>query len=342
VSTGIQWTDETWNPARGCSRVSPGCDHCYAIREARRMDHPGGPYEGLTTTKARGLDWSGVVRLVPEKLDEPLRWRKPRRIFVNSMSDLFHESLSDEAIAAVFGVMAACPQHTFQVLTKRPKRMWSWFESWRTASSPPAGAFPAAECMAWAEQHLCRYRRLSAAPPRYEARPWPLPNVWLGVSAEDQQRLDERARWLLETPAAVRFLSLEPLLGPVNLRRARSGWPGTENVLDVLSGYYSHAPLGEGIGSAVGWVIVGGESGHGARPCSVEWIRSIRDQCRKERVPCFVKQLGSRCVSTTGRLGPRREPLLWALDVNGRKGGDWSEWPADLRAREFPCALGTR
>ncbi len=126
--TKIEWTDATWNPVRGCSRVSPGCQHCYAERMARRSDRPGGAYEGLTVLAHDGPRWNGKVRLVPEKLDEPLRWRKPRMVFVNSMSDLFHEDIPNEFIAAVFGVMAASPQHTFQVLTKRAERMRDWFQ----------------------------------------------------------------------------------------------------------------------------------------------------------------------------------------------------------------------
>jgi protein gp37 len=123
----IEWTDRTWNVVRGCSRVSPGCDNCYAMGQAHRFAGPGKPFDGLTRyTAKRGVDWAGFARFVPEKLAEPLSWRKPQRIFVNSMSDLFHESLSNEEIAAVFGVMAACPQHTFQILTKRPKRMREW------------------------------------------------------------------------------------------------------------------------------------------------------------------------------------------------------------------------
>src|SRR5690606_22560010 len=177
--TTIEWTQGTWNPVSGCTRVSPGCDNCYAMRQAHRFSGNCQPYEGLTTIRRGKVDWTGSVRFVPEMLEVPLQ-RKPTTWFVNSMSDLFHESLTNEQIASAFGGMAATPQHTYQILTKRPKRMREWF--------------------GWLDG-----RR-------------PLHNVWLGVSCEDQARADERIPHLLSTPAAVRFVSAEPLLGPIALR----------------------------------------------------------------------------------------------------------------------------
>lgn len=325
--TNIEWTDETWNPTKGCSRVSPGCDNCYAMGQARRQDKPGKPYHGLTIYREsgarKGVDWSGRVRFVPEMLDAPLRWRKPRRVFVNSMSDLFHESLSNEQIAAVFGVMAACPQHTFQVLTKRSKRMREWFE-WADAETRRGlitkHGTPLALCASLAADHVGEGILIGLL----ERTSWSLPNVWLGVSAEDQQRADERIPDLLATPAVVRFVSAEPLLGPVDLTRIRHG---SDPDLPVLPD----------------WVIVGGESGQGARPCDVAWIRSIVAQCRAAGVACFVKQLGARpeqrCV-IHGRQwrevpGCPRCPR----EIEHRKGGNPEEWPSDLRVREFPEAL---
>lgn len=202
---GIAWTDETWNPLRGCSKVSPGCKNCYAETMAARFAGPGQPYEG---TIDRGR-WNGQIRLVPEKLAEPLRWRRPRRIFVNSMSDIFHESVPFEFVAAVFGVMAACPQHVFQVLTKRPERAAEFFK-W-------ASSLHAAE-----ETHIadiCEEFSRGAGvcvDPKYGLVEWPLPNVWLGVSVEDQTTADERIPHLLQCPAAVRWVSYEPALGPVD------------------------------------------------------------------------------------------------------------------------------
>lgn len=323
--TSIEWTEKTWNPVRGCSRVSPGCDHCYAMGQAHRYAGPGKPYDGLTTIRRGKVDWAGRAVLVPGQLDVPLKRRKPTTWFVNSMSDLFHESLTNEEIAAVFGVMAACPQHTFQVLTKRPKRMREWFD-WASLRGCLRAALDVVPVFAgW---HL-------GAPTIKEAWDgdvWPLPNVWLGVSCEDQQRADERIPHLLETPAAVRFVSAEPLLGPVDLTRVQ--WPGKHRV-DVLRGgawdfggvpgFVNHSDM-----ARLHWVIVGGESGPGARPCDVGWIRSIVRQCQEADVPVFVKQLGALPVFPEG-----------AQRLIDRKGGDPAEWPSDLRVREVPRRSGS-
>lgn len=257
-STGIEWTDATWNPVRGCSRVSEGCRNCYAERTAARFSGPGQPYEGLAERRGKGTGlprWTGEVRLVPDHLADPLRWRKPRRIFVNSMSDLFHERLSNEAIAAVFGVMAAAPQHTFQILTKRARRMREWF-TW-------AGRLNLDELREFA------YRAVngdSDAVRVARGTTWPLPNVWLGVSTEDQETYVERVRDLHFVPAAVHFISAEPLLGAIDMRanEINPAW------LD--------------------WVIAGCESGPRARPCDVAWLRSLRDQCASAGVAYFLKQ----------------------------------------------------
>ncbi len=296
--TGISWTHSTWNPIRGCSRVSEGCRHCYAERVAARFSGPGQPYEGLARRKLTIVNneerdpgnrgearWTGEVRLVHEHLADPLRWRRPRRIFVNSMSDLFHERLTNDQIAAVFGVMSAAPQHTFQVLTKRARRMREWFE-WRasgkcTVTDPRTGqcwdrralycwdaalaTFPTMRYSAWDSEMHERAHRIT----------WPLPNVWLGVSTENQEAADERIPDLLATPAAVRFISAEPLLGSIDLQVTIPG---------------------------LSWIITGCESGPGARPADVAWFRSLRDQCRAARVPFFLKQaaeLGNRMIART-------------------------------------------
>jgi len=305
--TSIAWTEQTWNPLRGCSRVSEGCRNCYAEKMAARFAGPGGPYEGTVTDKGR---WNGTVKLVMEHLGDPLRWTKPRLVFVNSMSDLFHDDVSNEFIAAVFGVMAASPRHTFQVLTKRPERMRAWFE-WITALPTP----PTYTCSYFAFKFATDVKTAVAVGPAqdatYVAGPWPLVNVWLGVSVEDQRAADTRIPLLLSTPAAVRWISAEPLLGllgPVD-----------------LSAYLAPAPGGT---PALDWVVVGGESGPGARPCDVGAIRSIVAQCKAAGASCFVKQLGAdpynfgRCVDLP------RHP----------KGGDPAEWPEDLRVREWPEA----
>ena len=275
--TTIEWTDRTWNPTRGCARVSSGCEHCYAERIARRFDRPGGSYEGLTTSNGR---WNGQIRLVPEKLEEPLRWRKPSRVFVDSMSDLFHSGVSDEYIEMVFQIMGVARQHQFQVLTKRPERMRELLQSFEF------------------QEIACEIDTDGG----YATLPWPLPNVWLGVSVEDQKTADERVPLLLETPAAIRFLSCEPLLAPLDL-----GWLWAS----------PHRP-------AIDWVIVGGESGPGARRCNEGWVRSIVEQSRASDTPCFVKQLGQCWARTHG--------------ARSRKGADPTEWPPDLRVREFPVS----
>lgn len=307
TTTAIQWTDRTWNPVRGCSRVSPGCDNCYAMKVAHRFAGAGRPYEGLTTIRKGKVDWSGVARFIPSALDEPLHWRKPARIFVNSMSDLFHHSVTNEEIAAVFGVMAACPQHTFQVLTKRAERMREWFE-WANRDAPIHPAQDA--CIHAAERVIGR--SISPVFP-----PWPLPNVWLGVSAEDQQRADERIPHLLATPAAVRFVSAEPLLGPIDF--ARIPWGGLKT--DVLRGW-------SGPEHGLHWVIVGGESGPAARIADAAHHRAIIKQCREAGIAVFHKQVGANVIDSDFGLHP--------VALNDRKGGNPQEWPADLRVREFP------
>lgn len=269
----IEWTDTTWNPVQGCSLVSEGCKNCYAMKFAHRFSGPGGRYEGLTRLGNHGPTWTGKVRLVPEMLDRPLRWRKPRRVFVNSMSDLFHEGLTDNNIQAVFQAMANARRHTFQVLTKRPERMGDIMAKW------------------WRDGLTLREG--------YTRRP--LPNVWLGVSVEDQKNADERIPLLLQTPAAVRFVSAEPLLGPVDLRAyLHDGWCRVDERIedgdDPEAG--SHPDKGDCIcfGESdryrLNWVIVGGESGHGARPMHPDWARNIRDQCQSANVAFHFKQWG--------------------------------------------------
>jgi protein gp37 len=293
--TGISWTDETWNPTVGCSRVSPGCVNCYAEHSAAMVNRTQGKksvYSKLLRVVDGDPRWNGVVNLVPERLDQPLRWKRPRRIFVNSMSDLFHEALSNEDIAAVFGAMAAAPGHTYQVLTKRAKRMRAWF-AWvvRAAqeSNNGVGMTVAAFC-------FCHAQRRSFEGPtdtlftagdvvdRGIGAAWPLPNVWLGVSTENQEAADDRIPELLETPAAVRFISAEPLLGDTTIWAYLKGALRDESL----------AKLGGSSLPGLDWVIVGCESGAGARPCDVAWLRAIRDQCLAAGVALFLKQAVER------------------------------------------------
>lgn len=244
--SGIGWTDATWNPVVGCSRVSPGCDHCYAIRDGVRLQH----LDAYAGTISDG-DWTGTVRTLPERLDVPLRWRKPRRIFVNSMSDLFHPAVDDRYIEQVLHVVAYARRHTFQVLTKRPQRMATVLGHWQDRGwlfgpeAPGAGST----------------RPQMGGGFGYAL---PLANLWLGTSIE-ADRYAWRADYLRSTPVALRFLSLEPLLGPL---------PS----LDL---------------SGIDWVIVGGESGPQARPMHPSWVRDIRDRCIEAGVALFFKQWGA-------------------------------------------------
>lgn len=246
----IEWTEVTWNPVAGCSVISPGCTNCYAMRLAARLALMGQEkYAGTTRRSGKRSVWTGQINLVPDALELPRSWHKGRMIFVNSMSDLFHPEVPESFIVRVFSVMQDCPQHTFQILTKRGERL--------------------------SEVAL----RL----------PWP-ENVWMGVSVENSDYLS-RADHLRQVPAHVRFLSVEPLLGP-------------------LAGLNL---------AGIHWVIVGGESGPGARPVDAEWVRDIRDQCVAARVPFFFKQWGGTNKKKAGRL------------LDGRT---WDELPPDARQRQ--------
>ncbi len=272
----IEWCDATWNPVVGCTRVSEGCRNCYAVRLAHRFgSNPATPqYKGLTEMTPRGPEWSGWVKLVESAIEQPLRWKRPRRIFVCSMGDLFHPGVPDEALDRVFAAMALCPQHTFMVLTKRPERMRGYI----TDACRRVGSIVLAK----------RTDDIPLIPLSY-GRPgsewWPLPNVWLGVTAEDQARADERIPVLLATPAAKRFVSIEPMLGPVDCGELLAPPEMTGVSGGGLHEYVAGPPL-------VDWVICGGETGPNARPMHPEWARSLRDQCVGAGVPFFFKQWG--------------------------------------------------
>lgn len=289
ADSAIEWTNATWNPTRGCERVSQGCMRCYAEQFAGRFAAEGQPYHELVKRVGGEWRWTGKVRMVPEQLEYPLRMKAPRTIFVDSMSDLFHDDVTDEYIAAVFGVMAVTPQHTYQILTKRPERARRWFQ-WMAQSPDPVQA-----CVDFAaihgDQHGLGIGRMFPGP-----RAWPLPNVWLGVSIEDQETADERVPVLLDIDVALRFLSYEPALGPVRLVFHGSqvdGWD--EDVcVNALTGEQWTSPRAEDEdvvkGARIGWVIAGCESGRGARPAEDGWFRSMRDQCAAAETPFFLKQ----------------------------------------------------
>lgn len=334
--TSIEWADKTWNCLRGCSLTSDGCRNCYAMRQAHRFSGPGGPYEGLTVLTATGPKWSGEVREVPGKLGEPMGWRKPSRIFVNSMSDVFHDDVSDGFIDRMFGVMMLCPQHIFQILTKRPERMFQYMnEPGRAAAVMAAAAREAFD----QDTLVARHGKMPKTAEYHWEAPdelahiqvkggtWPPPNVWLGTSVENQKTADIRVPLLVQTMAAVRWLSVEPMLGPVNL-----GLLGT-------------CPKTWGVGycllaDRIHWVVCGGESGPGARSFDVHWADNLMRECRSTRVAFFMKQVGSRPIRSDLHVpvdGKQPSTREIRIRMNDRKGGDMSEWPKDLRVREYPA-----
>lgn len=291
--TRIEWADRVWNPTTGCDRVSGGCDHCYALAMAKRLKAMGSAKyqrDGDPQTSGPGFG----LNIHPDTLAMPLQWRKPQRIFVNSMSDLFHDQVPDDFICQVFGVMYRANHHTFQLLTKRHARMRSLLNS---------GEF-------WAGVSHYGGRYLVDNPV--------LPNVWLGVSIENQQWADIRIPALLTTPAAVRFVSAEPLLGPVDL-------------------YHSHCPVHDSAGGMCtfscpnrrrpDWVITGGESGHGSRPAHPDWFRAIRDQCKTADIAYLHKQHGD-WVPESMWLHGGREPAGFSSS-DGRFRPLVGGWPTE-------------
>jgi protein gp37 len=275
--TNIEWTDATWQPITGCSVVSPGCTNCYAMKLAgtRLRHHPS--RKGLTIDTKAGPVWNGEMRFNEQWLEQPLQWRHPRKVFVCAHGDLFHESVPDQWIDRVFAVMALAPQHQFQVLTKRSGRMREYM-----------GRRLSVDAVIGARSKL----KLQPPPVLFS---WPLPNVWLGISAEDQKHWDERKEDLRNTPAAIRFASFEPLLGPIKEPR--------------LADY-------------IGWAIAGGENG--PRPMHPAWPRSLRDQCVAAGVPFFFKQWGSwaPCPEEDWHgLGPTGFPKQLAISPEGKTAG---------------------
>lgn len=317
AGTSIEWTDATWNPVRGCSRVSRACGGpgkqggCYAEIMAARFSQPGQWGHGFAEMKGGDHRWTGRVEVIHSQLDLPLRWRKPRKIFVNSTSDLFHEKLPFSDIDRVFAVMALCPQHTFQVLTKRPERMHEYLTA---ARANPVGMEALGLTLDLYNSHPNIGSGVMLTGDIGHLKVWPLPNVWLGTSVEDQETANERIPHLLQTPAAVRFISAEPLLGPIDLSWIDDGaahrevpreeWGDVDDD-DSPPGLWWNALTGErtimhgGAGgdwsrrdAALDWVITGGESGPGARPANPQWFRDLRDQCERAGVAFFFKQWG--------------------------------------------------
>lgn len=272
MPTKIEWCEETWNPITGCTPISEGCQNCYAKRMANRL-------RGRCGYPA---DEPFKVTLHKDRLEEPLRWKKPRRVFVGSMGDLFHEDVPDEFIYEIWDVMVQSKQHTFLVLTKRPDRMKSFIEKVMCNRMGYALTF-------------------GGTPEGKKARKWaqkPVQNVWLGVTAENQRRADERIPILLQIPAAVRFVSVEPMLGPVDLTQIDIG--GNVWINSLTGDCKSYNPYGgwwkiNESKNKLDWVICGGETGPSARPMHPDWARSLRNQCQEAGVSYFFKQWGEYC-----------------------------------------------
>ena len=303
-NTKIEWADATLNYANGCSLASPGCTNCYAMKQAHRFD----VRRGLTVQSKGGMVWTGEVRLNEKALHQALAWKRGRKIFWNAHGDLFHENVPDEAIDRLFAVCALTPQHTHMILTKRSARMREYMNRLDTlCCDSEDGIWPMVRHVA--EEF--------GADDRTMPDQWPFKHIWLGVSVEDQQRADERIPDLLATPAVVRFISAEPLLGPVDLSGICDGW----SFWGPLSGRRWHDGDGEGPAYSepcprLDWVIIGTESGHKARHMDNAWAQVIVDQCKAAGVAVFVKQLSS---------GGAR-PLH-----------DIEQFPEGLRVREFPA-----
>lgn len=310
----IQWTGKTWNPFRSrnkvtgkvgwfCEHVSEGCRNCYA----EKMN--------VNTYFGNGLDYKpAALDQIELFLDEnilrqPLHWRKPSKVFPCSMTDAFGRFVSDEWLDRMFAVAALAKQHTFQFLTKRADRAQEYMQRLSRSVEP-------LEKAARSMGHTFKFRSPLDGK-EYGLLPWPIPNVWLGVSVEDQKTADERIPPLLQTPATVRWISAEPLLGPVNLNNflyTRFQMGGARDMYNQLD-----------------WVVVGGESGKQAREFDVAWALSIIRQCGDAKVPVFVKQLGAHVT------GPHENGVnVTSLTLRNKKGGDINEWPNDLRVRQFP------
>lgn len=322
---GIAWTEHTWGPIRGCSRVNASCINCYAEAVAVRFSGDGLPYEGLVRISKKDgtrLGWNGVVRRVDKHMLDPVRWQRGRHIFVNSMSDMFHENLPFNDIAAIFGIMAAAPQHTFQVLTKRPQRALDFFAWAAEQDAGLAGVPGRLHCLMaaldWEREYdpkgdggilHCKH---GADPDG----PWPLPNVHLGVSVGDQKEADEFVPLAIQYPASVVWISQEPQHGAIEYR---SEWL-----------------------AKIGWIVIGGESGPNARPFNIAWAENTIAQCRENHVPVFVKQMGSfpmievRDPFDETTYTWKNASKLVPLRLKDGHGGDPAEWPECLRVREWP------
>lgn len=319
TDTSIEWADKTWSPIIGCDRVSEGCTGCYAISQARIRTFNPNPkisqaFAGTVDVIGGRVDWTGQVNQLENRLAEPLRWKKQRKVFVNSLSDLFHKNVDYDFIVKVFAIMALTPQHSYQLLTKRHARMRTVLNDRCTCGNGHAPGVHFRSAMAWAVSKA-NPNRIAGVPDDAEQRvsntPWPLPNLHLGVSVEDQHWADIRIPALLDTPAAVRWISAEPLLGPIDLFGKldyHGHRPKLTYWLDGRPGFGDPYTTSTGIqmrplttGPKLDWVVAGGETGPNARTPHPDWFRTLRNQCAQAGVPFLFKQWGD--------WGP-----MWPLD----------------------------
>lgn len=301
AKTGIEWCSATWNPIIGCRAVQPACKYCYAVNQVHRLaGHPNpkiaSANKDLTLVVNGHLAWTGHARYLHERLKQPLHWRQPRRIFVNSLSDLFHEDITHQQILEIFSIMEAASWHTFIVLTKRPQRMYEEVKAHADWMDYAGGAGTYAT--------------------RFSHVQW-------GISAGTQHDLEASHLWLAKTPAAIRIWSLEPLLEAIDIQGCTTYCPEHD-----FSGGFCIGPC-PSRHSTVDQILIGGESGRDARPCNIAWIRNLVQQCVKSRIAPFVKQVGAKPFHNTS-AGHH------FFELHDRKGGDPAEWPEDIRIREYP------
>jgi protein gp37 len=310
--TKIEWSDFSWNPIVGCSKISEGCQNCYAEKMASRLATiENSPEEYIFVTfwpipANIPTGWNGKTAFVESALEKPLRWKKPRKIFVCSMGDLFHESVPFDWIDKVMAVIALCPQHTFQILTKRPERMAEYFTNIEDRTEKIAECSMRAPFGVWDDADTVCDNLFDVF---RDYRLTPLDNLWLGITAETQQRANERIPILKTIPAVKHFVSCEPLLSEIDFRQiVIPKWYCPPMTVEERfeNKHFDYQGLD--------WVIVGGETGHNARPCKIEWIERIVEDCKAASVPVFVKQ----------------------ITVNGKPSKNMAEWPEHLRLRDFP------
>lgn len=347
-NTGINWCDASANVVLGCTRKSDGCQHCYAERLAatRLKEQP--RYMGLAVMSEKGRpQWTGEVRIVREAMKQVVRWKRPRKVFLTAMGDPFHESLTFEQIAEFMSLTAAAPQHTFQILTKRPDRMEEFFRKVPASAVAHHAGWFLRQMLGAGKLTLRQEATMQAHYDRLgtmEWQSWPYPNVWLGTSVENQATAEERIPHLMRTPAVVRWLSCEPLLGPVDLERAFA-------VIDG-NGEPSGPRTNPDGTPAIAWCVCGGESGPKARPFDLVWARSIVKQCREAGVAVWVKQLGAKpvcsaCGSTGTVAAPNGEDdhqcrvcggMFRDGEIIGSRGAnsDLYAIPYPIRVRQFP------